>query len=116
MTAERVMLTYELTLYGFDGDTDEFDDLVKWVNTPDWPTLDAWIAAAGLYPFVEEVRRIDEIYQPMVLDREAGVDVVLGEVNDVDVEDWKRESMEARGKKYVRRTKRNRRHPRVRAE
>lgn len=65
------MKTYEITLPGFDGSTDETDDLVIWVNAPN--PLIAYEFAKSLNADCEELIR-DHDYS-----FEDGVDFILDE-------------------------------------
>lgn len=42
------MRCFDVTLRGYDGDTDTTDHLVKWVLAPDLDTLKRWLSKMGM--------------------------------------------------------------------
>lgn len=65
------MVTFELVLQEFDGDTDLTDDKIIWVSSPDAQTLDAAIGDA--HPLVRSIFLTD------VHPEDCGVDLTLPE-------------------------------------
>lgn len=66
------MITYQLTLKGFDASRDDTDDLIKWVNAPSRAALDAYVQTMGWTLQGEPETPFDT-----VLTREDGVDAIL---------------------------------------
>ena len=46
------MKTFEISLKGFDGNTDETDHLVKWINATDIQEVESWLETYDLTQFV----------------------------------------------------------------
>ena len=76
------MISFQLTLKGYNGATDKTDHLVKWVNTPTRGALDTFIRDQSL-----NVVEINELSAPnwwgRVLGFDEGVDVELNENGSV---------------------------------
>jgi len=91
------MITFEITLKGFDGTTDDTDHLVKWVNAPDQATLDRWLDENSLTDYLScETRNLIESgCVPKGAGRDDGVDFVIGEDLDASLVEWKRQSQVA---------------------
>lgn len=67
---------FDVTLKGFNGDTDETDELVKWVIAPSREVLDQWLAKQGLTDLVQTIDEMEHASEYTFAD---GVDVVLDE-------------------------------------
>jgi hypothetical protein len=74
------MQTFDVTLNGFDGGTDETDHLVKWVDAPDEQTLEDWLRATGLYEHCQEQSPDGKRWMPITK-------MEFGEGLDVRVDD-----------------------------
>lgn len=77
LPAEDGRTTYQLSLEGWQGDTDETDDLVKWVNAPSRGSLEAFVARQGWRPDASGVDSIG----PFGI--EDGVDYVIDGAGEI---------------------------------
>lgn len=68
------MKTYELTLIGYDGTTDQTDHLIKWVVASSLDAVLAYAHEQGWY--LQESPKI--IFDGMAMTIEDGVDAILG--------------------------------------
>jgi hypothetical protein len=69
------MKTFDVTLEGFDPNTDETDHLVKWINAPSIETVRDFCSQMNWkYESITEM----EYYWPLTIDD--GVDYILDEV------------------------------------
>ena len=96
------MTPFEITLKGFDGDTGETDHLVKWINAPDRAALDEWLEEVSLIEYLDPECPIRDLIQSGCvgsgpLDRHDGVDFIVGEENEVSIDEWKQQSREVQG-------------------
>ena len=78
-------MVFDVTLNGYDGETDATDHLVKWVKAPNRKVLDRWLEVTGLTPYANDVR---EMAGRGDLTFEDGVDVELSEKGDAAVATW----------------------------
>lgn len=76
-------MNFDVTLKGFDGGTDETDDLVKWVSAPNIELVNRYIDATGLREHVRDVTPFREGDQLTFAD---GIDIIL-EDHSCDHED-----------------------------
>lgn len=74
-------MQFEITLKGWDGNTDRTDHLVKWVWCRDEHQLRTYLSQSGLWAMVEDVA---EIYPGCQLTFADGVDIVLAEAPAAD--------------------------------
>lgn len=93
------MITFEITLKGFDGDTDNTGHLVKWVNAPNLAALEKWLYETSLddFLFCEPRNLIKSGCAPKGAGREDGVSYIFGEAEEDTIEGWKKQSREAQG-------------------
>lgn len=88
------MITFEITLLGFDGRTDATDHLVRWVNATDRVALDRWLDENSLdYHLACEPRDLNESgCVPPGAGRRDGVDFVFDESDPAMIAEWKHQS------------------------
>jgi len=95
----KTMITFEITLKGFDGNTDATDHLVKWVNAPNRAALDQWLDESELNDYLAGDCPIRNLIEsgcvPKGAGKEDGIDFIFGEENEGVIEDWKSQSREA---------------------
>lgn len=68
------MMQFDVTLNGYNGETDATDHLVKWVKTLNRKILERWIDLVGLRPYVQS---IDVVHEGQDLEFIDGIDVLL---------------------------------------
>ena len=92
------MRCFDVTLNGFDGESDETDHLVKWVSAPSYAALQKFITRSNLEGSVLTMHDMGDLrskYGP-----EDGVDVIVGDdgriewptFGDARISEWKLES------------------------
>lgn len=73
------MKTYQLTLRGYDANTDKTDHLIKWVNAPSISAVQAYAKSRGW-----DVMQTETAWGDKVLTIQDGVDAILdGEGNRI---------------------------------
>ncbi len=72
------MPVYDVTLNGYQSDTDETDHLVKWVMAPKRDVLDKFLHGVEFIQSISEMGKHADAYTP-----DHGVDVILGEEGEV---------------------------------
>jgi hypothetical protein len=70
--------TYVLTFKGFDGSTDETDNLVRWVYSPSRRVISKWIEQKQLLPHLQEFEKMEDD-EGLTLTLADGVDILLRE-------------------------------------
>lgn len=66
------MRTFDVTLQGYDAETDSSDHLVKWVRAENQDVLERWLVKCGLKKFVMSITEVE-----WATNFEDGVDVKL---------------------------------------
>jgi hypothetical protein len=69
-------MNIEVTLNGFDGGSDETDNLVKWISAPNQAMVERYIDETGLRPHVQSVIEIREDTNLTFAD---GIDIILSD-------------------------------------
>lgn len=100
-----ILKTFQLTLHGYDGSTDETDHLIKWVQAPSLRVLERWLNDSRLMPYLQEPP------EPMPhfddAERAIGIDVILDLEGNADLDTimpWMLDSQEAMRQQNRRKT------------
>ena len=94
------MISFQLTLAGYDVEDEATDDLIKWVRAPSRAALDAFLTNNALVGIVEE---IDVLPDGHADDFDGGLDVILDAAGGVvgvsplgaPVDEWPQQILEA---------------------
>jgi hypothetical protein len=90
------MPCFEVTLRGFQGGTDETDDLVKWVLAPNRESLEFFIDREELRSHVAEVQQLSEFHEQEVDSKPEALDATLDGmgfvIGESDHEEWPAQS------------------------
>lgn len=100
------MMVFDVTLVGYNAETDDTDHLVKWVNAPNEQMVRQWLHDQGLTPFVDSVDHLAHMTDFGDIDSmfETGVDIIINEDGSYlsgvgfSVARWVAESQEAASK------------------
>lgn len=81
------MITFEITIKGFDGSTDKNDHLVKWINATSLDSLNRWLEENDILQHLSEeplaIAGESTSWQyPRELSQEDGVDFVVMESDE----------------------------------
>ena len=95
---------FQISFHPFDGGTDKYDHLVKWISAPNSEVLNQWLDDNQLTPLLESGPTVMEDYDD--INFEDGLDIFIESngsvrkspsIRDEDVpEFWKREIEDAR--------------------
>jgi hypothetical protein len=90
------MPCFEVTLKGFQGGTDETDNLVKWVIAPNRKALNSFLERGELRHHVAEIQQLSEFHEQEVDARPEALDATLDSMGLVqgesDHDEWPAQS------------------------